>query len=739
MEAQIQHEGEVWEEDLKSLRAESLKSVALMVAPAAHLWTCWVVWPITGGDAPPPEAWLGPLALILGVLVGYSFSQRHVALASLAFIAALITANGGAMATFGGHITPYLFAPTVIFASLLLGRRGLFTVAVLSSGVAAYVGRTRYGWPLAEVIGPVLVICLTAMASWLAARNLYTVLEWSRNSRIEARRRAEQARDHQAELRRALKALDEASYRIRRMNYQLALARDQAEEARRLKSQFAANISHELRTPLNLIVGFTELMFRSPEYYGAKLPPAYMRDLGIVYRNARHLQDLVDDVLDLSRIEAARMGLLREETDPGELIREVVETARGLVESRGLELHLQIPKHLPRLWIDPVRVRQVLFNLLNNAARFTEEGSVTVRAEVSDGHLLISVEDTGVGIAPEDIPRVFEEFRQLDGSTRRRHGGAGLGLAISKHFVELHGGRIWVESEMGKGSTFSFILPLHREDAEGEQPAAPSSAPLPSILEAEGDRVLLAVTPSPAAATLLNRYVEGYRTIVAQDLGQARGWIGNLVPQGVVIDTANGCRTPEEVTRLAREWRLQQVPVIACPLPGEEATRRRMAVQGYLVKPVARRNLLDTLRQFGEGVETILVIDDDRDFVQLMGRMLDSPLRLYRVLKAYSGTEGLQVMRYRRPDLVLLDLMLPDMDGLTVLEKMRADPLLRNTPVVIISAKGEMEDVGELHGVVMVTKAEGFQPGELVRWVRAILDSSVSASSAPRLEVETRQ
>ena len=722
-------EKEGFGEDLLDLRTESLRSVILVTAVVAYLWACWVVWPITGADA-PPEAWLGVVALILGAVVGYALKRCDVTLSSLVLIAALMVANGCAMSAFGGHVTPYLFAPSVIFASLLLGQRALFIAAASASGMVVYIGLARLGWPPGELVGPVCVILLTAFASWLSARNLYTALEWSRNSRIEAQRKAEQARDRQAELQRTLKALDEASYRIRRMNYQLALLRDQAEEARRLKSQFAANISHELRTPLNLIVGFTELMFQSPEYYGAKLPSSYLRDLGIVYRNARHLQDLVDDVLDLSRIEAARMGLLLEKTDPAELIREVVDTARSLVESRGLALHLQIPEELPRLWIDPVRVRQVLFNLLNNAARFTEEGSVTVRAEVADGSLLVSVEDTGVGIAPQDIPKVFEEFRQLDGSTRRRHDGAGLGLAISKHFVQLHGGRIWVESEPGKGSKFSFTLPLRRDDMEIEQLSAQSSAPLPSVLEVERDRVLLAVTSSPAAAALLNRYVEGYRTIVAQDLDQAREWIGNLIPQGVVVDTASGCRDPEELRRLAEEWGLQQVPLIACPLPGEELLRQRMAVDAYLVKPVTRRNLLDTLRQFGEDVETILVIDDDRDFVQLIGRMLDTPLRPYRVLKAYSGYEGLQVMRYRRPDLVLLDLMLPDVDGLEVLQQMRADPLLRDTPVVVVSARGEMEDVGELSGVVMVTKGGGFQPGELVRWMRAILDSSASASPA---------
>jgi len=729
MEEQTWSEREAFGEDLKDLRAGSLRSVILFVALAAYLWTCWVVWPVTGAGA-PLEAWLGVMALILGAGVSYVLRQRDVTLSSLILILALIGANGCAMSVFGGHAIPYLFALSVIFASLLLGQKGVFITAALTSTIVTYIGLVRHGWPLLELVGPVSVILLTAVASWLSTRSLYIALEWSRNSSIEAQRKAEQARDRQSELQRTLKALDEASYRIRRMNYQLALARDQAEEGHRLKSQFVANISHELRTPLNLIVGFTELMFQSPEYYGAKLPPGYLHDLGIVHRNARHLQDLVDDVLDLSRIEAARMGLLKEETDPGELIREVADTARSLVESRGLALHLQIAENLPRLWIDPLRVRQVLFNLLNNAARFTEEGSVTVKAEVADGSLLVSMEDTGVGIAPQDIPKVFEEFRQLDGSTRRRHGGAGLGLAISKHFVQLHGGRIWVESEPGKGSKFTFTLPLNRDDMEMEQLPDQPSAPLPSVLEAERDRVLLAVTQSPAAATLLSRYIEGYRTIVAQDLDQAGEWIENLIPQGVVVDTANGCRDPEELRRLAEEWGLQQVPLIACPLPGEEPLRQRMAVDGYLVKPVTRRNLLDTLRQFGQDVETILVIDDDRDFVQLMGRMLDSPLRPYRVLKAYSGYEGLQVMRYRRPDLVLLDLMLPDLDGLEVLQQMRGDPLLRDTPVVIVSARGEMEDVGELSGVVMVAKEGGFQPGELVRWVRAILDSSASASPA---------
>ncbi|MBC7239137.1 MAG: hypothetical protein H5T71_03435, partial [Chloroflexi bacterium] len=243
-----------------------------------------------------------------------------------------------------------------------------------------------------------------------------------------------------------------------------------------MKQQFAQTISHELRTPLNLIISFTELMIQTPEYYEAPLPPKYARDLGIIYRNARHLQSLINDVLDLARIEAAQMALITEETDLSALTYEAVNTVRSLVESRGLALHTNIPPALPRLRVDPRRIRQVLFNLLSNAVRFTEKGSITVTVMQQDNEIVFAIRDTGIGIADEDKTRIFEEFRQADSGTHRRYGGAGLGLAISKRFVELHGGRIWVESQVGQGSTFYFTLPI-TQDLPLEEQMARTRAP----------------------------------------------------------------------------------------------------------------------------------------------------------------------------------------------------------------------------------------------------------------------
>jgi signal transduction histidine kinase/CheY-like chemotaxis protein len=540
------------------------------------------------------------------------------------------------------------------------------------------------------------------------------------------------ARERGAELRRALKALDEATHRLERANYMLTLARDQAEEARRLKQRFAQTISHELRTPLNLIVGFTELMAQSPEYYGGQLPPTYLRDLSIVHRNACHLQTLVNDVLDLARIESAQMGLLAEETDPAALVQESVATTRSLVEARGLALHTEIEPDLPPLQVDPTRIRQVLFNLLNNAARFTERGSVTVSVCRQGDEVIFAVADTGEGIAPEDIPRIFEEFQQVDGSTRRRHGGAGLGLAISRRFVELHGGRIWVESQMGKGSTFYFSLPVDQTDLV----AAPGgrlteATPLVSARGSE-DHILLAITRSPSAAALLTRYVHGYRTVVLPDLEQAQRVALQLMPQAVIIDRACEALDPAELEELGREWGLPRTPFIACPMPGEEPLRQRLAVDGYLIKPVSRQSLWDVLRRFGEDVDSVLVVDDDHDFVRLLSRMLeDSPVRRYQVIRAYSGQEGLAMIHHRQPDLVLLDLMLPDVDGFQVIERVRSNPAWQHIPIVVVSARDKMDQQEALTGAMMVAKADGLVPGDVVQWVQNVVDMTVTSLPGP--------
>jgi len=720
-------------DNLADLRAESLKVIALFTGAIGYFWLVWVLWPVTGGATPPLEAWAGSGLLILSTCLSYVLRNRLLRAASALLVWSILAAIACAVLAFQSSDFAYLFTLPVIFASVLLSQRAVFLVATVTVLFTLTIGSVCMEMPLLsnDMALPIAIIALVTLASWLSGRSLRTALAWVWHGYERARHNEQIARERQAELKQALKALDEATHRLERTNYMLALARDQAEEARRLKQQFAQTISHELRTPLNLIVGFTELMTESPEYYGGQLSPAYLRDLNIVHRNACHLQNLVNDVLDLARIEAAQMSLLPEETDPAALAQEAVDTARSLVEARGLALRTEIEPDLPQLWVDPTRIRQVLFNLLNNAARFTERGSVTVsvRQQDEEGEAVVfAVADTGLGIAPEDIPHIFEEFQQADGSTRRRHGGAGLGLAISRRFVELHGGHIWVESQVGQGSTFYFSLPAGRADLIAVPGSRPMEAPHTVPGKGSEEPVLLAVTPSPSAAGLLTRYVRGCRTVVVQGLDQARQAAQRLMPQAIVVDRACGKLDSARLEELAQEWGLPRTPLIACPLPGEDPLRQQMAVDGYLIKPVSRQSLWDVLRRLEEGVDRVLVVDDDQDFVLLMGRMLeDSPVRRYQVISAYSGQEGLAMIRHHQPDLVLLDLVLPDIDGFQVIERIRSTPAWQHIPIVVVSGQDEIDNHKTMRGAMMVARADGLMPGEVLRWVQEVIDTTTQA------------
>jgi signal transduction histidine kinase/CheY-like chemotaxis protein len=748
-----QQDPSLLEENLRNLREDSLTLIALFNGVVGVLWFFWVGWP--GADHfTLISAWIGMILLLGSVIGSLVLQERDLSLAAHVLVWGFLASTVCAVLTFTDPGFIYLLILPILFASVLLRTSSLVLVALVTAGFTLVISLIRHGTvfsspspsPLifllrlfvqslsGDVALPVVIIGFVAASTWLSTQTLQTTLRWVWSGYERARRNEEVARQRQAELARALKALDEATYRWKRANYMMTLARDQAEEARRVKQQFAQTISHELRTPLNLIVGFIEVMVQSPEYYGTPLPPSYMRDLSIVYRNACHLQSLVNDVLDLARIEAAQLGLVPEETDVAGLVRDVVNTARNLVEARGLDLQVEIAPELPHLFLDPTRIRQVLFNLLNNAARFTDEGHVRVRVWPRDEDVIFSVADTGRGIAPEDLERIFEEFQQVDGSTRRPREGAGLGLAISRRFVELHNGHIWVESVLGEGSTFYFSLPVEHEhlDITPESPMLVSeTAPArPS------DSLILAVTRSPSTATLLNRYIHGYRAAIVRDLANARRAMRQLMPQAVVIDTTSEAAAPEDLQELATQWGRPRVPFVACPFPGEEAMRQRLNVDGYLIKPITASNLEDMLNRLGTEIESLLIVDDDADFVRLVNRMLAVSLRQYQVSSAYSGQEALALLQSRQPDAVLLDLMLPDIPGAEVVTRIRELPGGEDLPIIIVSAQDEMDSPRLIEGTMLITKAEGLMPGEAVRWIQEVLDTATQAQKEPGEELE---
>jgi signal transduction histidine kinase/DNA-binding response OmpR family regulator len=702
--------GYVLRKNLAALRQESLSAIFALVSVIGYVWLWFDIWPVTGSKL-PLTSWLGPMVLLVGGIMAFRLRKTHLHFATHLLTLSILTAATCAVLAFPSPSIIYVFLLPVIFASVLLSLRSVAFVAVFISLIVIVINLS--GAEISVVnsfLFPVGIIALTAFALWLSAHNLHTTLAWFYNAYEDAYRNEQIAREREAELRRLFRALDDATFRLERMNYSLTLERNQARESHRIKQQFAQTISHELRTPLNLIVAFTEMMAQSPEYYGASLPSSYIRDLSIVHRNAQHLQNLVNDVLDLARIEAAQMTIIPEQTDASALVQEAITTTRSLIEWRGLKLDVEIQPRLPILWVDPTRIRQVLFNLLSNAVRFTDSGKVTVRVHAEEKGVIFSVEDTGIGIAPEDMPRLFKDFQQLDGTTRRRHGGAGLGLAISRRFVELHKGRIWVESEPGCGSTFSFSLPI-----TDQQSVSPTSkynwkllndqpAPMPS-----NHSILLAVTRNPAAIEGLTRHVQGYRTVLASNLEQAKEMAGRLFPQCVVIDTTYETLDRDALQSLAEAWDMPQTPFITFRLPGHNILTQPLHVDGFLTKPFSVQKLSETLHLFVEEPSRILVIDDDRDFVRLLSRLFDTPRHHCQVIGAYNARDGLALLENSQPDLVLVDVHLPGWNGAQLVNAIRAQRAGQETALIAVLSEDETILADMISQPVMITQSVGLE------------------------------
>jgi signal transduction histidine kinase/DNA-binding response OmpR family regulator len=727
---------------LDELRAQSLVVIAAISGGVGYVWLVANIWWVPGREV-RLSAWAGSVILSTSVLVSMAMRKRRVRFATSALVWGLLGAAGCAVLAYSFPAVSYIFAVPVIFASVLASGPAHLLIAALAC-VFTLIVRPGVGvssWPSSEAtpliamgavvhravsmdsILPAAIVASTAIGSFLSVRSLNTALAWFLHEYERAFRNEAIALDGQAELRRTLKSLDEATHRLHRANHQLKMARDQAEEARRLKQRFAQAVSHELRTPLNLIVGFSDLMIDSPEYYGTSLPLAYLRDLGIIHRNACQLRALVDDVLDLARIEAAQMSIVPEEITPDVLVQDAVDTVRSLVEARGLVIRMTCEAGLPTLWIDPVRIRQVLINLLNNASRFTARGNITVSVYQNNDMVTFAVEDTGVGIAEEDLSHIFEEFRQVKSDELPDQGGFGLGLAICREFVELHGGRIWAESVVGQGSTFFFSLPLARDRVENAlqdsqvEPVHVSGGP------DGGDPVVLAVSSNTSAAALLGRYMRRCRTVVVQDIEQARLASSQLSPEVIVLDCSGDDERLKEPTSLIQEWGLQQTIVMACQFEQGTLSDQQISVDGYLTKPVSRQTIWDSLRRFGEEIDRVLVIDDDQDFVFLLGRILEnSPVRRYKMIRAYTGYEGLALMQSHQPDLVLVDLMLPDTNGFEVIKGIRSNPAWEHIPVLVVSAQDEAGGFQALAKSIVVARPRGLSPREVVRWVQCAVD-----------------
>ncbi len=708
--------------DLVYLRGEGLRTALLFSAIGIYAWYA-VIFPGSDGYGP---GFLAPTVGLVGLAAAFVTRRKRPAEAAGVLVACLVSALLLASWLGGLRVAPYMLAAVLGMAGLLFSMRWVLYLTALCSVLVLAAG-VLHGHPLLtpETLAPVMVIACVGITSALSVRNLYTALYWAWESASAARRDQEELRERRAELARTARALDEACQRLELMNYELAQAREAAEEARLLKQQFTNNVSHELRTPLNVIVAFSEMMHLSPESYGGvPLPPEYRGDVQEIYLSSQHLLRLIDDVLDLSQLESQHIKLRLEPVRPADVIAEAVDIMKPLVRGKPVALQADAPDDLPSVYMDRARIRQVLLNLLNNARRFTDRGAITVSARIEEGQLRIIVMDTGIGIAPADHEKVFEEFRQIDGSTTRRADGTGLGLAISKRFVEMHGGRIWVESEgvPGLGSRFTFTLPLARVVAA--EPQGLQRTPLALKEPAGRGRTLLALGCDESTVHLLEQGLEHYHLLPVADVAALPVLVEQCHPHALVINATLGHETWQEVHDL-RQRAGPDVPIVLLPLVNDRRMAQELGVEDYLIKPISRAAISQLLARLGKGVRCILVIDDDTRMARVLARMIRGVGHHYRVLSAYDGEDGLRRMRRDQPDLVLLDLVMPGLDGYAVLAAMRQDPALHDIPVVIVTAQERtpVEERRLSSGTLTVSQGVGLTNEEALIYLRALLDA----------------
>lgn len=513
-------------------------------------------------------------------------------------------------------------------------------------------------------------------------------------------------------------------------------ARRVAEEANQLKSRFLSMVSHELRTPLSLIAGTIDLMLHESDAAGTPLPDTFRRDIDCVRTSAEHLFRLIGDVLDLASSQAGELRLACEPLDLADVLRDVSLLGRPLAREKGLAWRADIPLCLPRVLGDRTRLRQVTLNLVSNAVKFTEQGEVALTASVTGPTVTVAVSDTGVGIPAADQAAIFDEFRRSERTVERGYGGIGLGLAVSRRLIELHGGQIGVCSsgEEGSGSTFYYTLP-----ALADQPAGPTAPDEPGEPAA---RVVVVADADPAAERLREHLTRHGFEVVMLDADDCGTWLARLVtarPTAVVLGRPAAAERGAEIVKVFREIPgADSVPIVFYALD-EDGDSGAVLELDVLAKPVPSASLERLLERFepagpdatAQPSPTFLVVDDDPAALDLHVRALRSHRPDCDVLGASGGREALEIMGERVPDLVLLDLMMPGVDGFEVLQRMREADRTRDVPVVIITAQVlTPADVARLQrGVAAVLSKGLFSTAEVIEHIEAALTRRKRLSS----------
>lgn len=623
----------------------------------------------------------------------------------------------------------------VLFKPILENREQIGIIYIHSSLEKMYAQLRQQ---VATVVVVLLIASIVAFAISARLQGVISqpILDLSKTARVvsDHKNYAVRAQLHgDDEVGVLIKSFNEMLARIQRRDLELQQARDAAERANQAKSNFLSFMSHELRTPLTSINGFSEMLLADVESEGRK---QWADDLRRINDSGRYLLELINDILDLSKIEAGKMEVHWENFDVADLIHDITSALTPLVQKKANKLVVECPEDIGFMQGDRIKVRQCLLNLLSNANKFTDQGVITLSTtrNVRNGvdWFAFQVKDTGIGMTPEQVGKLFRAFSQADSSTARRYGGTGLGLALTKQFCQMMGGTVNVESKAGQGSTFIIELPaLSAKGTSALSLTTLTTAPIP----AKNSRgCILAIDDDPAVHKLLASALrqEGYELAFAASGAEGLRLAKELHPTVITLDVL----MPEMdgwmvLSLLKADPELAAIPVVMLTVRAEQDFAFALGVAEYLRKPIDRDRLLAVLKKFHRShpVNQALVVEDDASMREMLRRMLEK--EDWTVAEAENGLAALESIARCPPSLIVLDLMLPLMDGFQVIAELQKHEDWRKIPIVVVSAKElTPEDRIRLQGYVKKILQKGsFTREELMRELQETIRLFLTAAS----------